>query len=346
MAHVAKYTRGATGHLCRHFERGTDAQGEPIKYGNQDIDLERSHMNYNLAPAYENQIEFIRQRCSEVQCSKRADVNVMCSWVITAPKDLPSEEQNTFFRESYAFLTNRYDEKNVVSSYVHMDEITPHMHFAFVPVVHDQKKDVDKVSAKELLTKKDLQSFHRQLDERMKQVFGRDIGVLNEVTRDGNRSILELKQGTAITEAAKLDLECAQRQKEVEALENKAKALTAQIRGLESQIGAITMSWDEVDAIKPQKALGGAVRGVSVEDVERLKDATKKYYSLLIDNERLTQEKAILNKQVPSLKQKMLLNDEIYRLRQIERAFQLLTRDVQQQLLQNLGRSPSKGQER
>lgn len=38
MAHVAKYTRGAIGHLFKHFERARDENGNYIKFSNQDID--------------------------------------------------------------------------------------------------------------------------------------------------------------------------------------------------------------------------------------------------------------------------------------------------------------------
>ena len=61
--------------------------------------------------------------------------------VVTAPKDLPEQEHKAFFQASYDFLQQRYGRENVVSAYVHMDEVTPHMHFAFVPVKHGFKED-------------------------------------------------------------------------------------------------------------------------------------------------------------------------------------------------------------
>ena len=63
MANCQKYTKSATGHLTKHFERGKDANGDYIRFGNQEINTEKSDQNYNLAPEH-NQIEFIRQRCS------------------------------------------------------------------------------------------------------------------------------------------------------------------------------------------------------------------------------------------------------------------------------------------
>ncbi|MDE7432214.1 MAG: plasmid recombination protein [Lachnospiraceae bacterium] len=199
MANCKKATRGAMGHLMKHYERGKDANGEYIKFGNQQIDSSRTHLNYNLAPEHD-QLDFIQNRLKEVSVLKRKDVNVMCSWVVTAPKELPEEHQKEFFERTYNFLRERYspDEKNIISAYVHMDEATPHMHFAFVPVVHDQKKDIDKVSAKEVVNRTDLKTFHKDFQAVMDRfvedhAYSFDCNVLNGATAGGNKSIEEYK---------------------------------------------------------------------------------------------------------------------------------------------------------
>ena len=198
MAHVAKYSKGALGHMFAHYERAKDKDGEYIKFGNEDIDTNKSHLNYNLAPNHNmSQGEFVKKRCSEVKCLNRKDVNVMCSWVVTAPKDLNPNLYKDFFKESYKFLENRYGADNVVSAHVHMDEKTPHIHFAFVPVVYDSKKNLLKVSAKEKVCKTDLQAFHQDLEKHLENALGREINILNEATKEGNKSIDELKRQSA-----------------------------------------------------------------------------------------------------------------------------------------------------
>lgn len=198
MAHFAKYTRGACGHLWKHFERAKDENGEYVKFSNESIDPNRTPLNYNLAPIHpDGQGGFVRQRCSEVKCLKRKDVNVMCSWVITAPQSFPEKDLERFFTATYDFLSKRYGKENVVSAYVHMDEVTPHMHFAFVPVVESMNRHgepVLKVSAKELVTRKELQRFHFELEGHLERVFGYEVGILNEATKNGNKSVLELKK--------------------------------------------------------------------------------------------------------------------------------------------------------
>lgn len=191
--HVAKYNKSATGHMCAHYERRKDDRGEYIKFGNQNIDLSRTHLNYNLAPEHD-QIEFIRQRTSEVKCQKRADVNVMCDWVITAPEGLDQGHLKDFFKASYDFFEKRYGQENVISAYVHMDETTPHMHFAFVPVVFDKKRELYKVSAKQLLTKTELKRMHPDLTRHLKEEYswGRNLKILNGATINGNRTVAEM----------------------------------------------------------------------------------------------------------------------------------------------------------
>jgi prefoldin subunit 5 len=197
MAHVAKYTKGALGHMFAHYERARGKDGEYIKFGNESIDTTKSHLNYNLAPNRDmSQGEFVKKRCNEVKCLNRKDVNVMCSWVVTAPKDLDPSQQEDFFKESYKFLEDRYGDDNVVSAYVHLDEATPHMHFSFVPVVYDSKKDILKVNAKQKVSRSDLQSFHKDLQEHLDRA-NIKCNVLNEATREGNKSIDELKRQSA-----------------------------------------------------------------------------------------------------------------------------------------------------
>lgn len=195
MAHYMKHPKTALGHLGKHYERGKDESNEYVKFGNPEIDPQRTHLNYNLAQQH-NHMGFIKQRLSEVYCLNRKDVNVMCSWVITAPKDLDPSQQDDFFKESYKFLENRYGKENVISSYVHLDETTPHMHFAFIPVVYDKKKDRYKVSAKERVNKFELKSFHSDYQEHLDKA-NIKCNVLNEATKEGNKSIEELKRHSA-----------------------------------------------------------------------------------------------------------------------------------------------------
>lgn len=232
MAHFAKYTKGSVGGLTKHFERAKDSEGRYYRFKNQDIDAERTMMNYNLAPHGEKQLDFIKERLEEVYCLNRDDVKVMGSWVVTVPKTVPEEHQREFFERTYDFLEKRYGKENVISAYVHMDETTPHMHFAFVPVTYDEKKQRQKVSAKEVVGKADLRSFHADLQAEMERFveahdYEFECDVLNGATDNGNLTV----QGLKAEKLAELNANEAEILAEIVDLSNKeSESLSEAIR--------------------------------------------------------------------------------------------------------------------
>lgn len=191
MARVEKYTRGAMGNMLAHYNR-TKASSKSL------IDPARTHLNYNLADTDQplSQLDFIHKRLSEIKVLNRKDVNVFCDWIVTAPQELAENEYDDFFKETYKFLNDRYGKDNVISAYVHMDESQPHIHYAFVPVTMDKKKNILKLSAKEVITLKELKSFHKDLSNRLNSFFGRDIGILNGATDLGNQTIKQLRNSS------------------------------------------------------------------------------------------------------------------------------------------------------
>ena len=81
MAHVAKYTRSAIGRLMGHYNREKD---DGVNRNNESIDPERTDENYFLKSG---SVDSLNERLSQVKVCKRADVNVLCDWVVTLPKD-------------------------------------------------------------------------------------------------------------------------------------------------------------------------------------------------------------------------------------------------------------------
>lgn len=177
MAHVQKFTSGSVGGLSIHIDRKT------LNHSNKDIDTDKTHLNYDLCEKEGDLQSRYQERLSEVYCMKRADVKSCAGWVLTLPEELKessSEQQKEFFESSYVFFKNRYGEKNVLSATVHNDETTPHLHFAFMPVVFDEKKNREKVSAKIVLNRNELKNFHQDLDNHLKEnLHFYEKGVLN-----------------------------------------------------------------------------------------------------------------------------------------------------------------------
>lgn len=300
MAHAAKFARAGAGHLSAHYERRKEkdpltGEYEYIKFGNQDIDPSRTHLNYNLAPEREGgQMAFLKERLSEVKCLNRADVKVMCSWVITLPEfenmrtDIhvtPNKEavSKLFFERCYQFLAERYGEENIISSYVHRDETTDHMHCAFVPVMLDSKTGEEKVCAKKVLSRTELQRFHGDLERHLDSFGDWHFKILNDATKEGNKSIDELKRGTAQEElllqqqAAASQIEKLQHQMaQAEAGAKRRKdELDAEIAALEQKRDGI-LTATEVADLEGRRALGGGLKGVTYTEYEALKRTAAK----------------------------------------------------------------------
>lgn len=201
MANMRKFSdMRAIGHLCAHYARSV----APGHYGNADIDQERlSEDRVNLAPAREGgQTAYIKRQIAEVMDGRtlRKDAVRMCCWVVDAPQNLPKEKEAEFFQAAYDFLTDRYGTKSgmgencVVSAYIHNSESTPHLHFAFLPVL--DRDGQRSFCAKQVVDRADLASFHKDLAAYMEQrgiCSERDI--LNGKTqRDSSGRALSVKE--------------------------------------------------------------------------------------------------------------------------------------------------------
>lgn len=194
-----KFTRNQSGNILVHCNRS-----DPNRtYKNQEIHHDRTHWNYNLAPKHEGMTdyEFMKSRCEEFKILKRSNVNWMVSWVITIPADYEGS-QEMFFKEAYNFMENKYGKENVISAYVHLDETSPHMHFCFVPVVFDTKKQEYKVNAKVCINRTELLKIHPQMQEYLESKLQTKVNILNGATAEGNKTIEQLKKEEKIKKAA------------------------------------------------------------------------------------------------------------------------------------------------
>lgn len=194
-----KFTRNQSGNILVHCNRS-----DPNRtYKNQEIHHDRTHWNYNLAPKHEGMTdyEFMKSRCEEFKILKRSNVNWMVSWVITIPADYEGS-QEMFFKEAYNFMESKYGKENVISAYVHLDETSPHMHFCFVPVVFDTKKQEYKVNAKVCINRTELLKIHPQMQEYLESKLQTKVNILNGATAEGNKTIEQLKKEEKIKKEA------------------------------------------------------------------------------------------------------------------------------------------------
>lgn len=99
MAHVTSYKVGGAIGVLKHDERSEHDHVQERK--NESIDSSRTHLNYNMAAKRSGTLmQHIKRVCDEnnVRLSNRKDLNVMCSWVVTAPKTVKPAELPLFFK--------------------------------------------------------------------------------------------------------------------------------------------------------------------------------------------------------------------------------------------------------
>lgn len=244
--HYAKYGKAAVGSILMHSDRGIDSP-DTHEHSNENIDRSRTHLNYDLkdrggqtAYAYYNQrIEQIAAETKERTGKNiRKDAVTLCSWAVTVPKDLPEEKHADFFKAAYRWFAERYGADNIVTAAVHMDETTPHMHLQFTPII--EKDGVRKLCAKDMETRRTLQTAHKELQESVQQALGCEVGILNGATVNGNRNVLELQNETLRQQIAERSEQYEKMtktlsSKELREIDTTPKRLTGGFKGLSPQ---------------------------------------------------------------------------------------------------------------
>ena len=294
MAHLEHYKRGGASGIVKHDERTENDKVEARK--NECINLQKTHLNYNLAPARKEKsiTKYVENFCSEhnIHLPKRKDLNIMSSWVVTLPADVKKSDEKKFFEATYNFLNKKYP--GVITSMVHLDETTPHMHYAFIPIYHDRKNNILKVSSKNLFTRQVLRDFHKDLSAEIEKELGYKVSILTNETRV-NKSIKELKQETI--------------KKELE-LQNKIdKDKIALERTLDS-LKSIFYQKTEIDTLEAKKTFTGELK-LSRDVFEKLKENAKYGYLLNDILENLEKrEKILVDKEFSLNSQELLLESK------------------------------------
>lgn len=210
MAHVLKISQDKAASIIQHDFREHKC-GENVDENLSNLNEYHIFQNSNAWEQYQTDLKNCKMQ-------KRADVNTLASWIITLPKDIDigSDEEKKFFDGARTFLQERYP-NTYVGDAIHRDEpkSRPHMHYLFIPKVKEIKNEKVrdpatgklkmtgrrietgryKISAKELLTRADLSSFHGNLNDYMKNILGREVGILNDSVKEagGNLSLSEYR---------------------------------------------------------------------------------------------------------------------------------------------------------
>ena len=279
MAHLKKNTRGSVPGLAVHFERQTD------HHTNKEIDVSKSYLNQDLMADGSDMLSRFNERLNDVYCMKRDDVKALATWIVTLPEELAEasyEQQSAFFEATSNFLNDRYGQENAVAAVVHYDETTLHLHYAFVPVVFDDKKSRYKVSAKEVLTRQDLQTFHEDLDQHLKKVLPfYEQGVLNNKTLPFE-NVAEIKKYNDQFNALKTELAD---------IEDNIRAKQAVLKITDQTLTEVDLAEKQIDDFK--QALSKNLFGKTVlkpDDLDRFKNVLATMKKVTLQSKHETEE--------------------------------------------------------
>ncbi|SEU02921.1 Plasmid recombination enzyme, partial [Enterococcus malodoratus] len=156
VARMVKMKAGNLGGIQRHNQRETD------NHSNEDIDTERSYLNYDLvneSPVKYN--EHIREIIDSQKVSNRAvrkDAVLVDEWIITSEKSFfEGINQREFFQSAVDYFSDRCGSQNIAYATVHLDETTPHMHLGIVPMTEGR------LSSKAVFNRQSLKEIQEEL---------------------------------------------------------------------------------------------------------------------------------------------------------------------------------------
>lgn len=191
MANMKKFKSPSAYRILDHFERQKNADGELKYQGDVRIDEDRSYLNLFYPDSIGGR-QRLKQRLVEVAPKRRKDAVIMVDWVVTLPQQLINaerREQLVFFDHTIRFLQDRYGEDNLVRAYIHYDQTTPHLHYCFVPVATDSN-GIQRLCAKEVITRAELGKFHHDLDKELEQIYGKSgIALKRDIPQDEYRNL-------------------------------------------------------------------------------------------------------------------------------------------------------------
>ena len=221
------------------------------------------------------------------------------------------------FAESFQ---ERNPHLRVFNMVLHMDEATPHLHVDFIPVATEQSRGLStRVSMKQALKQQGFVSLGRKQTE-WNAWMEREKAALTEIAQAHEFEIISLGGGRPHMDlpeyrAAAQRLEAVQEQvtaaeHDMAELEKQRKALQGTVRRLQ----AAEKVRVDLEAIQPERTLTGAVRGVTVEQVEDLKAAAIRGTVAEHDVRELKEENRQLRSWLPSVKEQLKEAEEQQRL--------------------------------
>ena len=306
----AKYKMSNMQGISRHNER------QNKEYGNEDIDKNKSELNYHLKEPQEKSYEkeFYRLRKENnlkgnLRLTGKKQSNVACEFLITSDnnffKNIGEAETKRYFDQAYKFASEKCGEKNIISAVVHLDETTPHMHLTYIPVVEATNKkgeEIEKINCSEFW--KGFNSYGKLQDDfydHMKeQGFELERGERNEdrEERREHMSVQKFKEETLKQNIQDLGIKKSGYEEELEVtlqeqqdalrtlqeVKGNIKPLENVLKAIQDEIGVaegVRVNYHAISEIEGKTGVLSKKKvTIDTEDFENLKEVAKKVVSL------------------------------------------------------------------
>lgn len=340
VVHMQKIKAGGIRGIQSHVNREHPPKTNP------DIDAKRTPLNYDLHPQ-DNFYQYIKntiKNSAPKTKTVRKDAVVMCGFIVTSDeqtmKAMSPDKQRAFFKDSLKWFANRYGKENIVNATVHMDETTPHMHLSIVPITGER------LSAKALFNRKELTAIQTEFAQDVGKKYGLERG--REGSTNTHLTTKQMKLETIKRETAQMltryqqaTVECREVEDMVSMLRKQEKALGGNITALQDELNDMSLSTEEIEATRPQKTITGAVKGVSIAQVQGYRKTSLllsyENKKLKTENKRLATELKKANQLIPSIESQMREADKISQLKQeidfYKRLFNAVPPEVQREVM-------------
>lgn len=267
---------------------GNHNQRRFSNHSNKDIDVSKSHLNYDIldkVKSYKTDIEGYINANKSSKRAVRKDAVLVCEWIITSDSDffesMSPADTREYFQTAIDFFAERYGSKNLMYAQVHLDERTPHMHLGIVPFDKDNK-----LTAKTMFDREALQDIQ------------------NELPRYMNERGFKVERGRAGSEAKHLTVqEYKDVQKEIK---KQSEVLDGVKKELES-VKNVTRTKDFLDELdsKSKKTLLGNDVKISQEDYQALKEQLLGADKSLLEMDKLKQHNQKLSRSIYDLRDEL-----------------------------------------
>lgn len=348
--HAGNYKKGSVGALEHHNLRENET------YSNKDIDRDRTKENIVLKHPKNSQYQDAKEIIEKRAVNQVRSTSIWQSEFIISSdqeffKGLPREEQNRFFQESYNYLAKEFGEQNITCSAVHYDEMTPHMHFDFVPMTKENK-----LSRKEVMTRERLIRIQDELPRYLKEKGfdverGRKMTELDPKDRPKHKDHKEWKKELYEADRALERREKQQRnyQKKLDSQEEEQSAQKLKFdtkqKEFDKQVARLEKSMKELKELpKADKSLTGKMQ-MPEPDYQKLytaaqyglaayhlQEETKKKNKQLMDVcLELKEKNSDLKRKVPTVKEKLHQNEQLAKAARLEKE-NIVMKDALQEL--------------